>query len=133
MKRKVLVVDDELHMRNFVVTLLETSGFEALTADSGLKGLELAKQHRPALVIMDVMMPGDGGMELYRNLTGDPELKDIPIIIISAVAQKTFVHSQSLLNQCRGEEVPEPAIYIEKPPEPEELRERIREALSDSG
>lgn len=133
MKRKVLVVDDELHMRNFVVTLLETSGFEALTADGGAKGLELAKQHRPALIIMDVMMPGDGGMELYRNLTGDAELKDIPIVIISAVAQKTFVHSQNLLNQCRDEKVPEPAIYIEKPPEPEELLEVIREALGDSG
>ena len=132
MKRKVLVVDDDVHMRNFVVTLLETSDFEALAADGGAKGLELAKQHKPTLVVMDVLMPGDGGMELYRKLRGDPELKDIPIVIVSAVARKTFVHSQSLLNQYRGEQIPEPAGYIEKPPEPEELLKEIHCALGES-
>ncbi|MBW2194528.1 MAG: response regulator [Deltaproteobacteria bacterium] len=133
MEQKVLVVDDELHMRNFMTTLLETSGFEPLAAEDGVKGLELAQTHKPILVIMDVMMPRESGIEMYRKLRDDPELKDIPVIVVSAVAKKTFFHSQTVLNQYRGERIPEPAAYIEKPPEPEELLEVIHSTLGGEG
>jgi CheY-like chemotaxis protein len=133
MEQKVLVVDDELHMRNFMTTLLETSGFEPLAAEDGVKGLELALTHKPVLVIMDVMMPRESGIEMYRKLRDDPELKDIPVIVVSAVAKKTFFHSQTVLNQYRGEHIPEPAAYIEKPPEPEELLEVIHSTLGNEG
>ncbi len=133
MEQKVLVVDDELHMRNFMTTLLATSGFEPLAAEDGVKGLELAQTHKPILVIMDVMMPRESGIEMYRKLRDDPELKDIPVIVVSAVAKKTFFHSQTVLNQYRGERIPEPAAYIEKPPEPEELLEVIYSTLGGEG
>jgi len=133
MEQKVLVVDDELHMRNFMTTLLETSGFEPLAAEDGVKGLELAQTQKPILVIMDVMMPRESGIEMYCKFRDDPELKDIPVIVVSAVAKKTFFHSQTVLNQYRGERIPEPAAYIEKPLEPEELLEVIHSTLGGEG
>lgn len=129
MAKKVLVVDDELDMRIFVTTLLETSGYKPLSAVDGKEGLEIARQKKPKLVILDVMMPNESGINLYRELKNDPELKNIPVIMLSALSKKTFFHSQRVLDEYKGEKVPEPEAYIEKPPEPDELLEAIQNAL----
>ena len=128
-KKRVLVVDDELDMRTFVATLLETSGFKPLVAEDGIQGLEMARRDKPALIILDIMMPKESGITMYRSLKGDPALKDIPVIMLSALAKKTFLHSQSVLDAYKDEKIPEPAAYIEKPPEPEELLEAIENCL----
>jgi len=129
MAKKVLVVDDELDMRTFITTLLETNGFKPLTAQDGFQGLEVARKSRPALIILDIMMPKESGINLYRELRNDPELKNIPVIMLSALSKKTFFHSQKVLDEYRGEKIPEPAAYIEKPPEPDEILEAIRSCL----
>jgi CheY-like chemotaxis protein len=129
MAKKVLVVDDEVHMRAFISTLLETNGFKPISAEDGTKGLELARQHKPALIILDVMMPKESGVEMYRAIRTDPALKDTPVIMLSAISKKTFFHSQKVLDTYKGETIPEPAAYIEKPPEPEEILEAIQNTL----
>ncbi|MGD2125235.1 MAG: response regulator [Desulfobacteraceae bacterium] len=120
-KKKILVVDDELDMRTFLATLLETSGYKPVVAADGLDGLQKAREVKPELVILDVMMPKEGGIQLYRELKTDAKLKHIPVIMLSGIAKKTFFHSQNVLNAYQGHSVPEPEAYIEKPPEPEEL------------
>ena len=129
MRKRVLVVDDELDMRVFAITLLETNGFKPLSAEDGIQGLEMARKEKPSLIILDVMMPRESGVTMYRELKMDPTLKDIPVIMLSALSKKTFLHSQRVLDEYKGEEVPEPAAYIEKPPEPEELLEAIQNSL----
>ena len=128
-KKRVLVVDDELDMRTFVATLLETSGFKPLVAEDGIQGLEMARRDKPSLIILDIMMPKESGITMYRSLKTDPALKDIPVIMLSALAKKTFLHSQGVLDAYKGEKIPEPAAYIEKPPEPDELLEAIQNSL----
>ncbi len=123
--KKVLVVDDELHMRTFISTLLETNGYKPLSAENGAEGLELARKHNPALIILDVMMPKESGVEMYRAIKSDPVIKDTPVIMLSAISKKTFFHSQKVLDKYQGETIPEPVVYIEKPPEPDELLEAI--------
>jgi two-component system phosphate regulon response regulator PhoB len=129
MAKKVLVVDDELDMRTFVSTLLETNGFKPIVAQDGIQGLEMARKNTPSLIIMDIMMPRESGITLYRELKLDPGLKDIPIIMLSALAKKTFFHSQKVLDEYKGEKIPEPEAYIEKPPEPDELLQIIHKSL----
>lgn len=131
MAKKVLVVDDELDIRTFIITLLETSGYKPLSANDGVEGLEIARRKKPALVILDVMMPKESGINMYRELKNDPELRNIPVIMLSALSKKTFFHSQRVLDDYKGEKVPEPEAYIEKPPEPEELLEAIQNILQD--
>jgi len=128
-KKRVLVVDDELDMRTFITTLLETSGFSPLQAEDGIQGLQIARRDKPSLIILDIMMPRESGITMYRELKNDPALKDIPVIMLSALARKTFLHSQKVLDAYKGEKIPEPAEYIEKPPEPEELLEAIQNCL----
>ena len=120
-KKKILVVDDELDMRTFITTLLETSGYRPIVATNGEEGIAKAREHKPAVIILDVMMPKEGGVQMYRELKTDEQLRSIPVIMLSAIAKKTFFHSQKMLNTYRGQVVPEPEAYIEKPPETEQL------------
>jgi two-component system phosphate regulon response regulator PhoB len=121
--KKVLIVDDEMDMRIFLSTLLETSGYKAITAANGEEGIHKARKHKPAAIILDVLMPKSGGIQMYREVKTDENLKTTPVIMISAIAKKTFFHSMNMLNSYRGETVPEPEAYIEKPPESDELLE----------
>jgi two-component system phosphate regulon response regulator PhoB len=120
-KRKILVIDDELDMRTFLSTLFETEGYRPLVASDGLEGLQKARQAKPEVIILNVMMPKEGGIQLYRDLKSDPATKNIPVIMLSGIAKKTFFHSQNVLDRYTGQYLPEPEAYIEKPPEPEEL------------
>jgi CheY-like chemotaxis protein len=129
MAKKVLIVDDELDMRVFMSTLLETNGFKPIVAEDGKQGLDLARQKKPALIILDVMMPKESGIQMYRELKADPGLREIPVIMVSALAKKTFFHSQKVLDEYEGGTIPEPAAYIEKPPEPDELLTAVQKVL----
>jgi two-component system phosphate regulon response regulator PhoB len=128
--KKVLVVEDEMDMRVFITTLLETSGYKPAVAQKGQEGFERAKSEKPALILLDVMMAKEGGIQLYRRLKTDPALSHIPVVVISAISRKTFFHSQSMLDEARGQSLPEPEGYIEKPPEADELLQEIRRVLS---
>lgn len=129
MAKKVLVVDDDPDVRLFSVTVLEENGYTPLEAANGEEGLKMIKQEKPELVILDVLMPRQSGIRLYRELKTDKSLKNIPIIILSGIAKKTFLRSQKALTEFGGKEVPEPKIYLEKPVEPEVLAEEIKKIL----
>ena len=121
MKKTVLIVEDELDMRIFLSTLLETSGYRPITTRDGSEGMLKAREISPDLIILDVMMPGEGGVQMYRQLKSDDTLKKIPVILLSGVAKNTFTHYLKMLNSRMECAIPEPAAYLEKPPEAEAL------------
>jgi len=120
-KKTVLIVEDELDMRIFISTLLETSGYQPVVTRDGKEGLLKARDVFPDLIILDVMMPGEGGVEMYRQLKTDQSLCDIPVIMLSAIAKRTFSHYLNMVNARLKDPIPDPDAYIEKPPEAEEL------------
>ena len=130
MAKKVLVVDDDPDVRLFSVTVLEENGYTPLEAANGEEGLKMIKQEKPELILLDVLMPRQSGIRLYRELKTDRSFKDIPIIILSGIAKKTFLRSQKALTEFGGKEVPEPKIYLEKPVEPEILAGEINKILA---
>jgi twitching motility two-component system response regulator PilH len=130
MAKKVLVVDDDPDVRLFSVTVLEENGYTPLEAANGEEGLKMIKKEKPELIILDVLMPRQSGIRLYRELKTDKSFKDIPIIILSGIAKKTFLRSQKALTEFGGKEVPEPKIYLEKPVEPEILAGEINNILA---
>ena len=127
-KKKVLVVDDELDMRIFISTVFETSGYEAVTARDGKEGLAKAMKLLPDLIILDIMMPGEGGVQMYRHLKSDDALRHIPVLMLSGVEKQTFFHYLKMMNIQPDDAIPEPEAYVEKPPKPNELLE-IAESL----
>ena len=86
MSRKVIIaVDDEPDIRTLVCFCLRNSGnFEVLEAKNGEEAIALAIVHQPALIIMDVRMPGMGGIEACRHLKANPATASIPVIFLSA-------------------------------------------------
>ena len=130
MKKKVLVVDDEIDMRIYISTVLKTGGFEPVTSREGSEAIREAKQSRPELIVLDVMMPGEGGAETYRKLKQDAELQDIPVILMSAVKKDSFLHYLRMLNARLPDPIPPPFIYLEKPVEPEDLAKAATAALA---
>jgi twitching motility two-component system response regulator PilH len=129
MGKKVLVVDDDPDARLFSVTVIEEQGYQPLEAQDGVEGLKIIKAEKPDLVILDILMPRQSGIRLYRELKTDKSLKKIPVVVLSGIAQKTFLRSQKALTEFGGAEVPEPEFYLEKPAEADDLVNTIRQAI----
>ncbi len=129
MGKKVLVVDDDPDVRLFSITVLEENGYTPMEATNGEEGMQVIKKERPDLIILDVLMPRESGIRLYRQLQTDAKLADIPIILLSGITRKSFLRSQKALTEFGGAKVPEPKTYLEKPVEPEELAAAIKSVL----
>jgi CheY-like chemotaxis protein len=127
--KKVLIVDDEMDVRIYVRTLLETSGYSPIVTRNGAEGLQKARELSPDLIILDVMMPEAGGVTMYRELKSDPELKTIPVIMLTAVGEKSFSHYLKMLNIKISDAIPQPDAYMEKPLDHEELLKLARKIL----
>lgn len=82
----VLVIDDELDSRTLLTHLLEEFGCQAIAASSGEQGLHMAREFRPHLITVDLMMPQLDGWQVIRAIKADPELRDIPVVVVSIVA-----------------------------------------------
>ena len=110
----VLVVDDDADSRGFLELIVGTLGFDVLTAADGAQALELAREHRPSLILLDVMMPVCDGFSFREAQLRTPELADIPVILISALPE-----SQILRLRLNG------AAAIGKPINIEELKMQV--------
>lgn len=130
MAKKILAVDDDPDIIAFVKTVLEENGYVPLIAKNGEAGMALVREEKPALIILDVLMPKQSGIRMYREMKYDESLKDIPVVVLSGIAKRTFLRSQEALTEFGDQPVPEPEAYIEKPVEPEELAEIIKQLVS---
>jgi twitching motility two-component system response regulator PilH len=129
MAKKVLVVDDDPDVRLFNTTVLEENGFLPLEATNGEEGLRMIKTEKPDLVILDVLMPRQSGIRLYRELKTNATLKGVKVLVLSGIARKTFLRSQQALTEFGESQVPEPEFYLEKPVDADELAAAIRKAI----
>jgi CheY-like chemotaxis protein len=119
---KVLIVDDEPDMRIYLCNLLGGCGYEAIDAQNREDGLLKAKAEKPALIILDVTMPREEGIQLYRELKQSPKLRKIPVIMVSSIGQKTFRQYQKTYCTLPLEEgAGRPGAYLKKPLNADEL------------
>ena len=86
-KRTILIVDDEVDLVELLVYNLQKEGFETLVAHDGRRGLKLAGEHDPDLIVLDVMMPGMDGVEVCREIRRDASLRSTPVIMLTARTQ----------------------------------------------
>jgi len=87
-KKKVLIVDDSETMRSILSMRFEVSGYDVIIASDGEEALEKAKKEKPAILILDLMLPKINGYEVCQMLKFDEKYKDLPIIILSALDQQ---------------------------------------------
>ncbi len=116
----VLVIDDEEDIRELIRYNLQREGFKVLEASSGEDGVALAKNAMPDLVLLDLMLPGIGGLQVCRQLKSDKSLKGIPVIMVSALGDEPTVVSGLELGADD---------YISKPFSPKVLVARVKSVL----
>jgi DNA-binding response OmpR family regulator len=123
MNKKILIVDDEVHIRALLEQALEDledEGVEIFLAQEGEEGLRVAREEKPDLMFLDIMMPKKNGYEVCKEIKGDAELKDIYIIMLTAKGQTA--------DRERGEEV-KANEYITKPFNPDEILQKASDIL----
>jgi DNA-binding response OmpR family regulator len=124
MKRpRVLIVEDEPNILLSLEFLLQREGYETTTATDGEEGLALVRQVRPDVVLLDIMLPRRNGYEVCQAIKADPELRAIPVIMVSAKGQEVEVQ--------RGLELGA-AAYVTKPFGNAEILEAVRAVLPPS-
>ena len=129
MSKKVLVVDDDPDVRSFVMTVLDENQYMPLVAQDGVEAFEMIEKDPPDLVILDVLMPRGSGIRLYHKLKTTEKYKRIPVIMFTGISLNSFLKSQKVLDEFKGEEVQEPDIYLEKPVDPEELAAAVKKII----
>jgi CheY-like chemotaxis protein len=117
---KILVIDDSRVIRMKVQDMLPKGNFEVLEAKDGIEGLQLLREQRPNLIMLDFMMPKMGGYEVFQQIQTDPSLLAIPLVIMSGRKEEVT------------DKLAEPFEYfefIEKPFEQEQLMGAIKSAM----
>ena len=123
MPQKILIVDDESHIRmliNQTLEELEDEGVEFLTADNGEAALDLIQDEKPDLVFLDVMMPKMNGMEVCRRVKKEFQFNDVFIVLLTAKGQE--------MDRQRGQEVGAD-VYMTKPFDPEAILSKAKQVL----
>lgn len=117
---RILVVDNEADIRRFIEVNLRLEGFEVVAAADGAEALERARDSEPALVLLDVMMPGIDGIEVCRRLRADPRTSHIPVILLTAKSMTV----DKVVGLAAGAD-----DYVLKPFDPMELIARVQTTL----
>jgi len=130
MSKKVLIVDDDPDVRMITASVVQDNGYTPVEAANGEEGLAKVKSEKPDLVVLDVMMPKQSGVRMFRNLKTNKKFQDIPILMLTGIARNAFLRSQKVLTEFGDKAVPEPEGYLEKPVDPEELGAAIQKFLA---
>jgi len=122
-QKKILVVDDEPDVVAYLGALLGDNSYAVSAAADGREGFSKAKAERPDLITLDITMPNESGLRMFRDLQEDPETAQIPVVIITGISSefKRFIESRKRLRP--------PAGYFEKPIDRDAVLSRIREIL----
>jgi two-component system cell cycle response regulator DivK len=124
MGKVILVIEDQEDNRRIMRDLLTSKGYEVIEALNGLDGVNAAETHRPDLILMDIQLPGIDGYEATRRIKANPEIKKIPIIVVTSYALSGD-DVKAFEAGCNA--------YVAKPFSPRKLLEKILEYLPEDG
>jgi CheY-like chemotaxis protein len=120
---RILIIDDDRDVVSYLETVLRDAGYTTVGTTSSSEGLKLARQLKPDLICLDIVMPEPTGVRVFRELRDDAELAGIPVVMITGVLPqfKEFIHHRK--------RVPPPDGYIAKPFEVGELLSTVERVL----
>jgi DNA-binding response OmpR family regulator len=121
-KPTILIADDDPQILTMLSIRLAKKGYEILEASDGLQTLKQAREHRPDLVLLDVMMPGKNGWEVAKELRADNDLKNVGIVMLTAIGEKV----NELTSPLYGADA-----YVDKPFDFNDLEQKIKHILEE--
>ena len=127
--KKILIVDDEEDIIEYLGTLFKNNGYDICTARDGQEALEKTRSENPDLVTLDIIMPKKSGVRYYREMKEDPELKKMPIVVITALTGWGY-DSEGFHKFIKSrKQVPSPEGFLSKPVDTEELLKTVKKIL----
>jgi len=124
MSKKILVVDDDKNIIQLQKVLFTKHGFDVVTASNGVEAIEIAVREIPDIVVLDIDMPGKDGYATLLEMRSYKELRDIPVIILSALSDDIYHNISSSLGTV---------YHLDKPFSPDELLMKVKEIISSKG
>jgi len=124
-RARILLIDDDIDFIAATRIVLETEPYEVIVAYEGDEGLRKAREEKPDLILLDVIMPVKDGFTAAEQLKKDPELRKIPVLMLTAFSSKG---QETTIPRSRGFTL-EAEDYIEKPVTPEDLLNRVKRYL----
>lgn len=124
MAKKVLVADDHIHIRRIIVDKVSNAGYTVFTAENGQEAVNIAKQEKPDIIIMDIMMPILNGIDAIKILKQDTDMSNIPILVLSAME---FGENDDNIADIVGQ-----GNIITKPFSPKELLDVINARIGEA-
>jgi two-component system, cell cycle response regulator DivK len=122
MKKSALLIEDNAQNLYLVTYLLESHGYIVVAASNGARGIELARESRPSLILLDIQLPGVDGYAVARMLRQEAEMRQVPIVAVTSYAMAGD-REKALAAGCDG--------YLEKPIDPETFVSQIEEILTN--
>src|SRR5512136_2162731 len=120
--KTVVCIEDEAGVIELIRLILERRGLEVVGAENGPDGLAAIRQHNPMLVLLDLMLPGMDGWEVYRRMKADDEMKSIPVIVVTAKAEG--------IDEVLAKHIAKVDDYIKKPFSLQELWQSIDRVMA---
>jgi CheY-like chemotaxis protein len=128
-KARILIVDDDADFAESTKTVLESKPYEVIVAVNGNEGLRKAREEKPDLILLDIIMPVEDGFTAAEHFKKDPELAKIPVLMLTSYAMKG---SGTGIPRSRGYEL-EAEDYIDKPVSPKDLLAIVEKHLKKAG
>ena len=147
MAKQVLIIDDNQNTVKYLSVVLSEHGYEPSSACDGEEGLQKLQQFKPDLIVLDVMMPKKSGLTLFKILKRDERLKDVPILMLTAVAgileeeeahkDDTFEHPYDSLREAlktavrkmREDGLVKPEMFVDKPVDIESFVAKVQDLI----
>jgi len=129
--KTILIVDDEDSVLTYISTLFEENGYATVSAKDGIEAMEKVKSGRPDLITLDMSMPNKSGVKFYRELRDNPETKNLPVVVVTAITGYGGNPEpwKKFLNTRR--QFPPPDAFIAKPFDKQELLDTVKKLLGD--
>jgi DNA-binding response OmpR family regulator len=122
--KTILIIEDEVDILNFISRVLELEGYQVLKAGDGKTGMEIVREHPVALVLLDLRLPGPDGWSILRELKRSPEFAEIPVVVLTAIAESAQRKKTLRMGAAR---------YLIKPLSAHSLSQTITEILHKKG